>query len=756
MPTIPELPQANMTGGQDELPVSQSGITRSVTIAELLAGTQPAIILPSSTLLGRVSLGPGGPEPVQLGAGLAIEGPEIAANGTDHAGFPLAPSLNLANQAVINANGVPMLLALSALHGVYNAGANISINGSGTISASTDPVVTADLSTLTTDLATTDAEVAALAAKIPPGGFVGLNAQGQITDPMAGSVSLGTVQVTPSSPSRTLVAKALDTVNVVDFGAMIGMSDSVAAFNAAFNALPATGGEIFVPSGNYSLLSSVTWSGKPFTLRGAGKGVTRIHLRHSGIGFDISQTDPFAKCVLRDFSAYAENLSGPTAAVARLVYPDEPSFGYVSAFITDLECFGYPNPSNGMPPYPQTFTRGIILNNCWSVQLNNISWFGPGATPGALDSAVIELNRAFDTRITGVQAYFGATVVLQTGYCEGIYFTNPLAVGTDFLFKQTDITQWTGYVPGKLVLLGFWLMNGEVNTNLGFVQASNVAGGYVVGTDFSRNGGPNSSRTLFDFTSVSNFYVLGCGFNGGPSNGNSQDVAFGFTSTFNSSSNMIGGCQFSNMATIVQINQSNGTVGLTTFGINPGNVPLSTAFIDNSNASVGNYLVFQSPATATAPAGIANTKDHVFAAADGTPVFRITSVHGAANYVRAQAAVPSNPPTIVFDGTDGNINGVIQTKGGSLFINASGGTSGSGNLVTLTNMPGSVNWIVMQNATQGNLSMITTNAGGIAVQPKGQLYLSSGSGIFLPGLPTSRPQAGSAQIWNNGGVVSIA
>jgi hypothetical protein len=337
-----------------------------------------------------------------------------------------------------------------------------------------------------------------------------------------------------------------------------------------------------------------------------------------------------------------------------------------------------------------------------------------------------------------------------------LYFTNPLAVGTDYLFKQTDITQWPGYVPGKLVLLGFWLINGEVNTNLGFVQASNIAGGYVVGTDFSRNGGPNTSQKLFDFTSVSNFYVLGCGFNGGPSGGSSQDVAFSFTSTFNSSNNMIGGCQFGNMATIVEINQANGTVGLTTFGLNPGNVPLSTAFIDNSTPNVGNYLTFQCPATTTSPAGLANTKDHVFAAADGSALFKINSVHDATNYVRMQAAAPSNPPVIAFDGSDGTINGVIQTKGGSLFINAAGGTSGSGNLLSLMNISGSVNWVVVQNATQGNLSMITTNAGGLSVQPRGQLFLSPSNGIFLPGLPTIRPQSGSNQIWNNGGIVSIA
>jgi hypothetical protein len=210
------------------------------------------------------------------------------------------------------------------------------------------------------------------------------------------------------------------------------------------------------------------------------------------------------------------------------------------------------------------------------------------------------------------------------------------------------------------------------------------------------------------------------------------------------------------MATVIKINGSNGTVGLTTFALNPGNVPLSTAFIDNSAPNVGNSLTFQSPATSTVPSGLANTKNHVFTASDGSVLYIIDSVIGAANFVRHEAATRSNPPSVIFDGTDGTINGVIQTKGGALFINASGGSSRSGNLLSLLNVNGSTNWIELQNATTGNLSLLTTNSGGIGIQPKGSLWLSPSNGLFSSGLPTTKPAAGSNQIWNNGGVLSIA
>jgi hypothetical protein len=87
MPTIPQLPPATETTAQDEIPLSQAGITKSVTISELLASVQTAIEIPSGTLLGRVSLGPGGPEPVYVSTGLALQSESLLANGGDHAGF---------------------------------------------------------------------------------------------------------------------------------------------------------------------------------------------------------------------------------------------------------------------------------------------------------------------------------------------------------------------------------------------------------------------------------------------------------------------------------------------------------------------------------------------------------------------------------------------------------------------------------------------------------------------------------------------
>ena len=48
------------------------------------------------------------------------------------------------------------------------------------------------------------------------------------------------------------------------------------------------------------------------------------------------------------------------------------------------------------------------------------------------------------------------------------------------------------------------------------------------------------------------------------------------------------------------------------------------------------------------------------------------------------------------------------------------------------------------------------SAGGLTISPAGSLRLSTSGGIFMSGLPTTRPIAGSGQVWNNNGVLSIA
>ena len=110
MPTISQLPPATSVTAEDEVPVSQAGTARSASIGLILASTQPSISIASPSLLGRTSLGPGSPEQVDAGLGLQLAAGTLAANGLDHASFPLLAQVSPQTDVVVSSQGNPMLM----------------------------------------------------------------------------------------------------------------------------------------------------------------------------------------------------------------------------------------------------------------------------------------------------------------------------------------------------------------------------------------------------------------------------------------------------------------------------------------------------------------------------------------------------------------------------------------------------------------------------------------------------------------------
>jgi len=135
MPTISQLPAAASITPADAVPISQSGVAKSVSVGTLLASTQPAIQIFPPALMGRVSLGPGGPEPIGIGTGLGLADGTLIANGMDHTTLPIDNALSSSDQLVINSAGTPKLVPASLIRELFSAGQNISIDASGVISA---------------------------------------------------------------------------------------------------------------------------------------------------------------------------------------------------------------------------------------------------------------------------------------------------------------------------------------------------------------------------------------------------------------------------------------------------------------------------------------------------------------------------------------------------------------------------------------------------------------------------------------------
>ena len=138
MPTISQLPPANTVSAADEVPISQAGTARAVSVGTLLASVQPVITVESPSLLGRTSIGSGGPEQVMIGPGLIFTNGMLTADGFDPAALPVASGLPSDADLVISKEGSPMLMQASLMRGLFSAGQNIVIDPNGAISATSD------------------------------------------------------------------------------------------------------------------------------------------------------------------------------------------------------------------------------------------------------------------------------------------------------------------------------------------------------------------------------------------------------------------------------------------------------------------------------------------------------------------------------------------------------------------------------------------------------------------------------------------
>jgi len=149
MPTLQQLPQAVTANPVDSTLIEQNGTTCMVAVQTLLGTTQAQITLAAGSLLGRVGIGPGGPQPVPVGAGLTMSTGTLTVDPTLTAplaspaftGTPTAPtppptdsSNAVATTAFVQSHTTPALLppaTASALGGI-KIGSGLSVASDGT------------------------------------------------------------------------------------------------------------------------------------------------------------------------------------------------------------------------------------------------------------------------------------------------------------------------------------------------------------------------------------------------------------------------------------------------------------------------------------------------------------------------------------------------------------------------------------------------------------------------------------------------
>ncbi len=131
MPTIDQLDAASAVAAMDEMPVSQNGVLRKATQAQVVAGLQATLAVPQGNLLGRSSSGTGAVEAVALGSGLSLSGGVLSAlpPAQSFANLPAAGVPGGGDLVPLGQNGLDMALpyaqfmaGLSGLAGVAGSG----------------------------------------------------------------------------------------------------------------------------------------------------------------------------------------------------------------------------------------------------------------------------------------------------------------------------------------------------------------------------------------------------------------------------------------------------------------------------------------------------------------------------------------------------------------------------------------------------------------------------------------------------------
>ena len=104
MPEISTLPDGAPLAIGDYIIFERGGQIFRLTVAEFFAQFQATLLLQQNTLVGRTTVGTGGPQ--QVGVGLI-------ANGSDHLQFGVAALFDPAAEVIVNSGGTPTRMPVS-------------------------------------------------------------------------------------------------------------------------------------------------------------------------------------------------------------------------------------------------------------------------------------------------------------------------------------------------------------------------------------------------------------------------------------------------------------------------------------------------------------------------------------------------------------------------------------------------------------------------------------------------------------------
>jgi hypothetical protein len=483
------------------------------------------------------------------------------------------------------------------------------------------------------------------------------------------------------------------------------------ALTAAFTALPATGGTITIPAGNYSLPTPVVLSGKQVTVRGDGVGVTILTPTHTGTALSITPGNLLFHVNVRDLT-FVPNASTPTAAALSISYPAISVYATQTVNLENIEILSSGATGSITAPYPNTFTGGVVLNGLWQAHVRNVSFMSvPTATPLAGTFGFEygnSYNLTFDEcLIEGADVGFE-----ELAYSEGIIIRQPTLVGvnTGHLIPTGISPQVGGYSSDSVRIEG-----GEWDVYNAAVIWTDVVLGWIENAHMAiRNDG--SSLNIVKMTGNTNTHVNNNSFNG-----NSGTATANAVSIIGGGQNVVNNNTCSLLASCAKFDSTS------SYSIAIDNMQATTTGYGNgfTDSGTNNFMSW-----IDGPSWTAYAESIVVAGATGQPLITIPNTPSAANYIVLSAAPAAHNPVITFQGTDTNVGGQLQTSGtGGLTVqNLSAGLLGT----ELVIAPSS-------SAQQNNYVRITSGVTGLSPDIEGAGSLgalqvnTTGSGLLQVG-----------------------
>jgi hypothetical protein len=356
-----------------------------------------------------------------------------------------------------------------------------------------------------------------------------------------GSTALLMPFLKPAYASSQIQSGTVINVTASPFNAdPTGASDSSNAFQSALTALTGIHGTLYVPNGNYSVGSPLSFTGGSISIVGDGEAESVIVVKHSSTALTINCNNNYDCVTVRDIGLAPCPGSNACAGIAFDFYFPNANSAWQHCLVENVDL------GVARPGYT-CFLGGLRLTNSWIGHVQNVRMRCNISTPTG--SFFAQLNGySIDNHFADVRADGMDIGISVNGYTEG------LRVKSSEMITNTGI--WTGSssysgTVGSSPLVNInqlMVSDCELNCNVQAINAYQIWGSFITSTHMGSKTAGIPTCTLLGSC---NTMFSNCLFTGQLNSTGAQSpftglLLEGSNPSWHSASNQLMGCTFAN------------------------------------------------------------------------------------------------------------------------------------------------------------------------------------------------------------------